>query len=178
MKKILAIGGSTSRQSINRRFAAWAAGQVAEADVTVLDLNDFTMPLFSVDLEEESGIPAEAQKFLDALRAADGIVLSLAEHNGSYTAAFKNLLDWTSRLEMKLWSGKPMLLLSASPGPRGGAGVHGAASASFPHLGAEIAGGFSLPSFGENFDAANGITNAELAEAFKPELAKFAAALS
>lgn len=177
MKKILAIGASTSRQSINRRFASWAAGRVDGAEVTTLDLNDFAMPLFNVDLEAEGGIPDKAKEFFEAIRSHDGVVISLAEHNGSYSAAFKNIFDWTSRLEQKLWSGKPMLLLSTSPGARGGGGVHGAAAASFPHLGAEIAGGFSLPSFYDNFSEGEGITDAALASKFSVELGKFVTAL-
>ena len=177
MKKILAIGASKSRRSINRQFASWVASRVDGAEVTTLDLNDFATPLFSVDLEEEGGIPGEAQRFLDTIRAHDGVAISLAEHNGSYAAAFKNIFDWTSRLEQQLWSGRPMLLLSTSPGARGGAGVHGAALTSFPHLGAEIAGGFSLPSFYDNFSGNDGITDAELAAKFEVELAKFIAAL-
>ena len=177
MKKILAIGASTSRQSINRQFASWAASRVDGAEVTTLDLNDFAMPLFSVDLEAEGGIPDEAKEFFGAIRSHDGVVISLAEHNGSYSAAFKNIFDWTSRLEQKLWSGKPMLLLSTSPGARGGTGVHGAAASSFPHLGAEIAGGFSMPSFYDNFSEGEGITDTVLASKFSVELEKFVAAL-
>ena len=133
----------------------------------MLDLNDFEMPLYSPERERENGIPAAAVEFVEHIAGADAIILSLAEHNGSYTAAFKNLLDWASRHQHKLWSGKPMLLLSTSPSARGGAGVMAAANASFPHLGADIKASFSLPSYHEHFCPEQGITEPVLASQFQ-----------
>ena len=63
------------------------------------------MPVFSVD-KEENGFPKEAQNFLDKIEEADLLVISLAEHNGAYSAAFKNILDWTSRINAKSFSRK------------------------------------------------------------------------
>ncbi len=60
------------------------------------------MPIYSEDRENDGGIPDQAQRFLKIIQDADGIILSLAEHNGSYTSAFKNILDWTSRQERNL----------------------------------------------------------------------------
>jgi len=160
--KILSFGASTSSASINRQLAKYAAGKVAGAKVTELDLRSYNLPVYSSDEEEANGIPADDQRFLDTIRAHDAIVISLAEHNGSYSAAFKNLYDWTSRLEQKLWSDKPMLLLSTSPGPRGGASVMEAAKSTFPRMGAELKASLSVPSFYDNFS--NGeITNQTLA---------------
>lgn len=162
MKTLLAFGASTSSNSINRKLANHAARQVAGAEVTDLDLRSYDLPIYSSDEEEANGIPADAQKFLDAIRSHDGIVISMAEHNGSYAAAFKNLYDWTSRIEQGLWSDKPMLLLATSPGGRGGATVLAAAEATFPRMGADLKATFSLPSFYENFDEASGVTDTEL----------------
>ena len=162
--KLLAFGASTSSTSINRKLANHAARQVPEAQVTDLDLNTFDLPTYSSDQEEENGIPVAAQRFLETIRAHDAIVISMAEHNGSYTAAFKNLYDWTSRIENKPWSDKPMLLLSTSPGARGGASVMATAAATFPRMGADLRGTFSLPSFYDNFTDADGITDPTLAD--------------
>jgi len=93
MKKIIAIGGSSSKQSINKRFATYVANQVNATTITVADLNDFELPLYSIDLENEKGIPDNAKRLDDLIASADGLVISLAEHNGSYTAAFKNAYD-------------------------------------------------------------------------------------
>jgi chromate reductase len=161
--KILAFGGSTSSTSINRQLANHAAGLVPGAEVTELNLRSYSLPIYSSDEENDNGFPADAQDFLDAIRAHDAVVVSLAEHNGSYATAFKNLYDWTSRLEQKLWSDKAMLLMASSPGGRGGATVLEAAKATFPRMGADLRATFSLPSFYDNFSAETGVTDPALA---------------
>lgn len=170
--KILAFGASTSSTSINRKLANFAAHLVLDAEVTELDLRDYQMPIFSSDIEESEGKPADAHRFVDAIQSHDAVVVSLAEHNGSYPAAFKNLYDWASRIEPKVWSGKPMLLLATSPGGRGGATVLAAAAEKFPRMGAELKATFSLPSFYDNFSDEDGITDPELARQLAEAVAK------
>ncbi|MCG8602052.1 MAG: NAD(P)H-dependent oxidoreductase [Verrucomicrobiales bacterium] len=160
--KLLAFGASTSSTSINRQLANYAASQIAEAEVTDLDLRQFDLPIYSSDEEESKGIPSAARDFKSLIESHDGIVVSLAEHNGSYSAAFKNLYDWTSRIDVNVWADKPMLLLATSPGGRGGATVLAAAEATFSRMGADLKATFSLPSFYDNFDAGSGITDPEL----------------
>lgn len=178
MKKLLVLGASSSRESINRVFARFAAEQVSGVHLVEVDLSQLNLPLFSVDLERSDGIPPEARDFYATIAGCDALVVSLAEHNGSYTAAFKNLFDWTSRHESKVWADKPMLLLSTSPGGRGGASVMAAALQTFPHLGGKIIAHFSLPSFGDNFQPGQGITDPALKEAFDAQVALFQAAVS
>ncbi len=175
--KILAFGASTSSTSINRQLANYAAGKVPGAEVTDLDLKQFTLPIYSSDEEETNGIPADAQAFKDMIESHDAIVLSLAEHNGSYSAAFKNLYDWTSRIDQKVWADKPMLLLSSSPGGRGGATVMEAGKATFPRMGADLKASFSLPSFYDHFSAEEGIKDAELAAGLDAAVEVFASGL-
>ncbi len=170
MKKVFAIGASNSRKSINGQFAYWAAKQIENVQVEAIDLNDFEMPIYSIDRENESGIPTLAHDFKSKVKTVDGIVISLAEHNGAYTAAFKNILDWVSRIEKGTWAGKPVLLLATSPGARGGMGVLASAKMAFPHQGAEVVGDFSLPSFHQNFDELKGITNETLLDTLMNEL--------
>lgn len=177
MNKILVIGASNSSTSINRTLAAHAGTLLSNCQYYLLDLNDFEMPIYSPEREAESGVPEAAAEFVAHIEEADGLILSLAEHNGSYSAAFKNILDWASRHKQKLWSEKPMLLLSTSPGPRGGASVMNAANASFPHLGAEIKASFSLPSYQDNFSTTEGITDPVLSSQFKAVVDQFAQAL-
>lgn len=160
--KVLALGGSTSSTSVNRQLANHAASLIPNADITALDLRSYTLPIYSSDEENDNGIPADAHVFLEAIRTHDAIVISLAEHNGSYAAAFKNLYDWTSRIETKLWSDKPMLLMATSPGGRGGATVLETAAATFPRMGGDLRATFSLPSFYDNFDS-SGVKDEALA---------------
>jgi chromate reductase len=158
---ILSIGASSSSTSINQQLADHAANRIAGAEVTSFALSSLILPIYSEDEEKKNGIPADTQRFLDAIRDHDGIVISLAEHNGSYTAAFKNLYDWASRAEQNVWQEKPMLLLSTSPGARGGSTVMEAGKATFPRMGARLEASFSLPSFYDHFSE-NGINNPDL----------------
>ncbi len=162
MKKIIAFGASSSKASINKQLATYAANQFKNATVEVLDLNDFEMPIYSVDKEKDNGIPQLAQDFYAKLGTADAIVISFAEHNGAYSAAFKNIFDWTSRINAKTFQEKQVLLLATSPGPRGGSSVLEIAKNRFPFQGAIVKGSFSLPNFNDNFDAEKGITNEDL----------------
>lgn len=161
MKKIIAFAGSNSKQSINKQLVEYTASFLTDFSINLLDLNDFDLPIYGIDLEKEQGIPENAHKFLNLIRNSDGIVLSLAEHNGSYTTAFKNLFDWMSRIESKTFFGKPMLLMATSPGGRGGASVLEAAVNRFPFHNADIVAKFSLPMFGDNFKDSK-IANPEL----------------
>ncbi len=170
--QIISFGASTSTHSINRSFAAFTALQFENAGCEVLDLNDYSLPMFSVDVEKENGIPAAVYRFIEKLQQADLIVISMAEHNGSYTAAFKNLMDWSSRVELKFFAEKPILLLSTSPGGRGGKGVLEQALVRFPKHGARIIASFSLPGFKEHFIPGQGIIHPELNAAFQLELQK------
>jgi NAD(P)H-dependent FMN reductase len=161
--KIIAFAGSNSQHSINKKLATYAANLLENADVEVLDLNDFQMPLFSVDIEVEIGQHPLAKAFLDKIFTADILVVSLAENNGNYSVAFKNVFDWCSRINGKIFQDKPMLLMATSPGARGGMSVLEIAKNAFPRFGTEIKGVFSLPSFNDNFDVENGkFSNAEL----------------
>ena len=176
MKKILAFGASSSRQSINKKFATYAASQIDNVEVNLLDLNDFEMPIYSVDRESEMGVPEPAQRFKKYIKEADGILISFAEHNSSFTTAFKNILDWTSRIKEgggKVWEQKPMFLMSTSPGGRGGKTVLDLAVNTFSFRGGEIEAHFSLPFFGKNFSEEEGILDSELTTAFREQLNLF-----
>lgn len=162
MKKIIAFGASSSKQSINKQLATYVAKQFKNTEVEILDLNNFEMPIYSADKEKENGIHKLAQEFYAKLGTADLIVISFAEHNGAYSAAFKNVLDWTSRINNKTFQEKPMLLLATSPGARGGSSVLEIATKRFPFQGGIVKGSFSLPSFNNNFDVENGIINPDL----------------
>ena len=166
MTKIIAFAGSNSSTSINKQLASYAGSRVSNATVAVLDLNDFKLPMFGVDYEKEHGIPQMAHDFLNHIKAADGVVVSLAEHNGAYAAVFKNIYDWMSRIDGKLWNDKPMLLMATSPGGRGGQTVLDIAANKFPRMGANLMSTFSLPNFNENFSK-DGIVDSELRVAFK-----------
>jgi chromate reductase len=115
--KILAFAASSSSNSINKKLVTYAASLLNNAEIEILDINDYEMPLYSEDKEEELGQPDAAKIFFKKIGAADALLISYAEHNGSYTAAYKNLFDWASRIEPKVYQGKPMVMLATSPAP-------------------------------------------------------------
>lgn len=150
--KVIAFAASSSKKSINKQLVTYAASLIDKAEVEVLDLNDYEMPLFSVDREAELGHPQLAKDFLARIADSDALVISFAEHNGSYSAAYKNLFDWCTRIDQEVYQNKPMVLLSTSPGMRGGASVLASAINSMPFFGGDIRASLSVPSFFENFD--------------------------
>lgn len=159
--KILSFAATNSQQSINKQLVTYATEILAErigtdAEVEVIDLNDYEMPIYSIDRENEAGIPAEAHRFFNQVREADVILISFAEHNGSYTTAYKNLYDWASRIDTRVYDNKPVLLLATSPGPGGAENVLRAAAESLPHFGADVRGRFSLGQFHDHFDVEAG----------------------
>ncbi|KXJ50796.1 MAG: NADPH-dependent FMN reductase [Colwellia sp. Phe_37] len=165
--KVIAFGASSSRTSINKKLATYTANLAATTNsdikVEILDLNDFELPIFSQDKEIELGQPEAAKAFFDKLGESDAIIISFAEHNGSYTAAYKNLFDWASRINQKVFQSKPMLLLATSPGPGGAASVLAAAVGSAPYFAGDVKASLSIPSFFENFDLENNtVTNQDI----------------
>jgi len=170
--KILAFAGSTSSTSINRELVKFVLKDFQDDEINLIDLNDFDMPVFSVD-REKKGFPDEAHDFLRVIGECDVIICSLAEHNRSYSAAFKNVFDWASRIDVKVFQNKPMLLLSTSPGGYGGGNVMNTAKTFFPQFGADIKDTFSLPKFYENFDFESGVINPDLLKELKDKIGNF-----
>ncbi len=126
--KILAFAGSAREGSFNKQLVRIAAegARRAGAEVTLLDLRDLPMPLFDQDLEAREGEHPNARAFKDLLQRHEGLLIASPEHNGSYSALLKNALDWASRRRadeppLACLTGKLVALMSASPGPLGGA---------------------------------------------------------
>ncbi len=155
--KIIAFGASNSTKSINKSLATFASSLIAGADVEILDLNDFELPLFSEDKEAEIGQPQAAKGFFEKIRSADGVIVSFAEHNGSYTATYKNLFDWVSRIDQKVYQDKPVVFLATSPGAGGASSVLSGAKASAPFFGVDLQDTVSVPNFYDVFDAQRGV---------------------
>jgi len=173
MPRILAFGASNSSTSINKRLATYTARQFDDFDTTIVDLRDFELPLFGVDLERQIGHPDNAVRFSELIREHDALIISLAEHNSNVTAAFKNLEDWVSRLDGPTWQGRKVFLLSTSNGKRGGKSVMDVSLNIMPFRGAEIIAHFSLPFFKENFSDTEGILDEELNTEYRTQIDAF-----
>lgn len=169
--KILVFAGSNSQTSINKALATHAAKVFktqfqADAQIEVLDLNDYEAPIYSPERERASGIPTQAHAFFKKITEADKLIVAYAEHNGSYTAAWKNIFDWMSRINQGVFQNKPMLALATSPGAAGASNVLKAATDSAAFFAANLKGSLSIPSFQDNFDyQTKTLSNTELAQA-------------
>lgn len=156
MKRILAFAGSNSKVSINQQLVAAIAAQVDGIETKVIHLTDFKIPMYTIDVENESGIPVDVQLLKNEIAKSDGLIISVNEHNGTVSAYFKNILDWLSRADRNYLEGKKLLLTSTSPGARGAKTALEYAKMSLPRFGGQIVESFSFPSFQENFDIAQG----------------------
>lgn len=125
--KILAFAGSTRTDSFNKKLVKIAATGAMEggADVTVIDLRDFAMPLYDGDLEQQQGLPSTAKKLKDLMLSHQGLLISAPEYNSSISGVLKNTIDWVSRPSageesLACFKGKVAGIMSASPGGLGG----------------------------------------------------------
>jgi chromate reductase, NAD(P)H dehydrogenase (quinone) len=161
--KILAFAASNSSNSINKKLATYATTYFKGETIEILDLNDYEMPIFNPDRLNQNGMHSLAIDFAKKIDQSDLLIISLAEYNGSYSTAFKNIFDYISRLpNRKAFGEKPVLLLATSPGGRGGITVLEMAKNNLPFSGGNVLATFSLPKFYENFDNSKGIINERL----------------
>lgn len=155
--KLLAFAASNSRNSINRALVDLALGRLRSrldttADITVLDIHDYEMPIYSIDRELAGGIPQQARDFFGEIGRADAVLVSFAEHNGFVSAAWKNIFDWMSRIDTKVWQGKPLLFLAATPGGRSGAGVLGSQTSTVMYFGGSVIASLGIGRWPEAYD--------------------------
>lgn len=169
--KVLAFAASNSRKSINKDLVTYAATLLDKHEVEILNINDYEMPIYSSDLEEAHGIPSAASNFLSKIEEVDALLISFAEHNGNYTVAYKNLFDWASRKNREVYQGKPIIMLSTSPGPGGAKNVLALARDSARFFNGHVVSSLSVPSFYDNFDSGKGkLKNPELIAELKTAL--------
>ena len=129
--RILVFAGSARRDSLNKKLARVAADAAEEAgaEVTLVDLDDYPMPVYHGDLEAAEGMPANGMKLRALFLAHDALLIASPENNGSVSSLLKNTIDWLSRSigdghgansGLAPYRGKTAALLAASPGGFGG----------------------------------------------------------
>lgn len=161
--RILAFAGSARRESLNRKFLAVSvqAAREAGAEVTLLDLNDYVLPLYHGDLEDASGMPENATKLVALIAAHDALLIASPEYNSMFTPLLKNTIDWCTRADEDPFPGKIAAVISASPGAFGGVRSLVLAQQLLLKLGCHvIPGQTALPNAGKAFDAAGKLTDA------------------
>jgi NAD(P)H-dependent FMN reductase len=127
MAKILAFAGSLRRGSFNKKLVRIAAQGATEAgaDVTILDLKEYPLPVYDGDDEAEHGIHEHALRLKEIFKAHAGMIISCPEYNSGYSGALKNVIDWVSRpmkgeKPLEAFRDKPVVIMAASTGARGG----------------------------------------------------------
>ncbi|MEM9669147.1 MAG: NAD(P)H-dependent oxidoreductase [Pseudomonadota bacterium] len=174
----LAFAASNSLNSINKALLQHAANvlraEIMDTEIELFSVRDFDLPIYCIDTENEMGIPEPAQALFEKIGAADQLLFAFAEHNGSYTAGYKSLFDWMSRIETKVFQAKPMVALATSPGGGGARNVLGQFETSAPHFKADLKATFSAPKFYDVFDSNVGqLTDAELQVSLRSALSAF-----
>lgn len=149
--KILAFAGSNSSESINHQLILFLGKQINEAEIDIIRLTDFNIPLYGIDIEKNEGIPKGVIDLCDKIQTAQGIIISVAEHNGNVTAFFKSVIDWVSRYNRTFLEGKKLLLLSTAPGQRGGASALTATQKMLSYFKGELVTSYSLGTFKKIF---------------------------
>jgi chromate reductase, NAD(P)H dehydrogenase (quinone) len=174
MKKILAFAGSNSSTSINHTLVYFVASQIRDHDVKVIRLSDYPLPMYGEDLEKKEGFSSQLKQLLNEIRSADGLIISVNEHNSGVSAFFKNVVDWLSRIDRNYLEGTKILVMSTSPGKRGGVSALDYIKGVFPRAGGEVVDAFSFPSFYENFSREDDtIENEELSTTVIKAIQKF-----
>jgi chromate reductase, NAD(P)H dehydrogenase (quinone) len=169
MVRILALSGSSRRESLNQRLLDQAAlgAHAAGAEVTSIRLSDFELPVYDADWEAEHGLPTGAEALKALLAGHQGLLIATPEHNGGYTALLKNALDWMSR-PSGFPSGKFAALVSASPGLLGGVKSQLSLQIVLGKLGVQvIPESFALGAAHQCFDAEGGLKDANVEKAVR-----------
>ena len=148
--QLLALAGSTRTDSLNKRLLQAVVDLVPEgsAEVNLIDLRDYPLPLFDGDLEEREGVPEHAMTLKQLFLDADALLISTPEYNTSLPAVLKNAIDWISRpVPDQAWlagiSGQVVGAMSASPGSTGGMSALAHLRQMFSNLGALVVPGFT-----------------------------------
>lgn len=178
MSTILAFAGSNSSTSINHQLVTYLTTQLQQTSFELFKLSDMDLIVYSEDEQRDNGFPSSINQIYKHIQAADGLLISVNEHNSNPSAFFKNVLDWLSRLDRKFLEGKKVFLLSASTGARGGIGALEVVEKLVPRFGGEVSVTYSFPLFKENFSIEEAkISNDEIKKVILEKLYQFEASL-
>lgn len=175
--KLFVFSSSLREDSINlklsKTIAKVAEGQGHEVDFA--RMNEFDMPLYNFDDQENTGVPAAAQALADRMTAADGMILSSPEYNWLPPATIKNAVDWLSRIQPMPLNGLSILLTAASPSLVGGARGLMSIRTSFEALGTWVyPKTFALAQAMGAFDDDGNLANEDLAKMLDAMIADYA----
>lgn len=118
MTHIVGIAGSLRQGSLNQALLRAATTLMPAGDA--LEVGSIRgIPLYDGDVEAAEGVPAAVTALKEQIAGADGLLLVTPEYNNSIPGVFKNAIDWLSRPSSdikRVFSGRPVALIGASPG--------------------------------------------------------------
>lgn len=152
---IFAINGSNSEWSINKKLLK-SIIKHNKINAELIEIESLDIPIYSIQRQQKHGFPQEILELNQVLNNATGFIVSTPEHNGFFTAFFKNIIDWLSRLDRKVFRDKFVIILSTSPGKMGGKTGAISLSTLVNRMGGKVISVHSLPSFKENYDEPTG----------------------
>ena len=178
MSKFLIMGMSLRKDSFNKKLAESAhrilTNEPSVHQFELVRFNNFSMPVYDGDIETETGIPEGVKKLGKKITEADALILSTPEYNGGIPGAFKNAIDWVSRISPMPWPGKTLLLLGASPGALGAIRSLAHSRVPFESIGVFVFPEmFGLSQAHKAFDAQGKLTDAATEERLTKLLEKF-----
>jgi NAD(P)H-dependent FMN reductase len=121
MGLLIGLCGSLRRDSFNLKLLR-AAAELAPAGTTIDIVPIHDIPLYDGDLEAEHGLPLAVQHLKDRIASADGLLIATPEYNNGMPGVVKNAIDWLSRPASdigRVFGGRPVALMGATPGPGG-----------------------------------------------------------
>ena len=172
----LVLSGSARADSLNTKLARLAAETITAngGRVDFATMNDFDMPHYNGDHEDDSGIPQAADDLRRRMEATDAFILASPEYNGSMAGLVKNAVDWVSRFRPQPFHGRHAMLVSASPSMVGGNRGLWSLRVPLEHLGAHVfADMFSLAQAHETIDDDGQISSASLKDRFDMTIVSF-----
>lgn len=164
--RILAFAGSTRKDSWNQKVLDVAVGGArdAGAEVTLVSLADYPMPLYNADWHQENGVPQSTRELRKLMMAANGILIASPEYNASITPLLKNTIDWLSQevdgqSGSAPFTGKIGGLMGASNGAFGTIRALPHVSYILSNLGVFMLPVVAVPGVAGAFDASGAMTN-------------------
>jgi chromate reductase, NAD(P)H dehydrogenase (quinone) len=188
--KIIAFAGSNRHGSINRIALGFAADGAREAgaDVEIITLSDYALPLYDADWHKANGVPEAAKQLRAKMIAANGLLIASPEYNSSITPLLKNTIDWLSQSVSEgagigggrlPFEGKITGVMSASAGGFGGIRALPHVAMIFSNLGAFVLPIVAVPGGDKIVEADGSVANTRAVanlQALGASVAKMAAA--
>ncbi|MDI3566538.1 NADPH-dependent FMN reductase [Bradyrhizobium sp. Arg816] len=172
---IVVIAGSLRKDSFSLKIAN-ALAKLAPASLKLEVVTLAGISFFNQDLE--GAPPADWLAFREKLQKSDGVIFVTPEYNRAIPGVLKNAIDVASRPYGKSsFNGKPVGIISNSPGPLGGVSAAKTLQNILPGIAGPILQQpeIYLNAVGDAFDAEGNLTKESLKPVLQAYIDAFAA---